>query len=166
MNIQRLVRHWLSPRWVVKRAFTSEILRDIRSAITEGEQRHDGEVRFAVEGSMPWSYLSRNAHPRERAVMAFSKLRVWDTARNTGVLVYVNLADRDVEVVADRGIAHRVGKARWELICAAMEQAFAEGRWRDGALAGVAAVNDAIAEVAPPVAGDHDNEVPDRPVLL
>jgi hypothetical protein len=166
MRITRVCRHWLSPRWVVRRAFTQDVLAEIRTAITEGERRHDGEIRFAVEGAMPWSYLSRDAHPRERAVMAFSKLRVWDTARNTGVLIYVNLADRDVEIVADRGVAHVVGKSRWVEICSAMERSFAEGRWRDGALAGVTAVNDALAAVAPAVPGDQANEVPDRPVLL
>ncbi len=166
MNPRRWLRHWFTPRFVVRRRFGTATLAAMRAAIADGETRHDGELRFAVEGAMPWSYLARDAHPRERAVMAFAKLRVWDTARNTGVLIYVNLADRDVEIVADRGVAHAVGKARWQAICSEMEAAFAQGRWREGALGGIAAVHAALAEVAPPVAGDAGNELPDRPVVL
>ena len=50
--------------------------------------------------------------PRERALEVFGLLRVWDTEENCGVLVYLLLADRDVEIVADRGIHRAVGDAR------------------------------------------------------
>jgi len=164
-RIARIFRHLFWPAWRVRRHFDAAALTAIRNAIADGETRHDGELRFAAEGGLPWSYLARNAAPRERALMAFAKLGVWDTAANTGVLIYVGLADRDVEIVADRGVAHAVGAARWQAICTAMEQRFAAGDWHGGALEGIAAIHDALAKVAPPRAG-KGNEVPDRPVLL
>jgi len=165
MTLGRHLRHWFMLPRAAQRVFTPAVMQAIAAAIRAGEARHQGEVRFAVEAALPWSYLRRNAPARQRAVMAFSKLGVWDTEHNSGVLIYLNLADRDVEIVADRGVAHRVGAARWEQICKAMEAEFRAGHWREGALQGIALVHDALAEVLP-AQGVRDNEVPDRPVIL
>ncbi len=165
MSIARMLRHLLVVPGAARRAFPRASLQAIGEAIRAGESRHRGEVRFAVEDALPWSYLRRNAAPRERALMVFGKLGVWDTEDNSGVLIYVNLADHDVEIVADRGVAHRVGAQRWEHICKTMETEFRAGRWREGALAGISAVHDALAEVAP-ANGPRSNEVSDRPVVL
>ena len=67
-------------------------------------------------------------------------MRVWDSELANGVLIYVLMADRDVEIVADRGAAARIPPADWESACRAMEQHFREGRFQEGAVAGVAAV--------------------------
>ncbi len=165
MKLGRSLRHLFMLPHAAQRAFTPEVMQAIGAAIHAGEARHLGEIRFAVEAAMPWSYLRRNAPTRQRAVMAFGKLGVWDTEHNSGVLIYLNLADRDVEIVADRGVAHRVGAARWEQICKTMEAEFRARRWRDGALQGIALVHDALAEVLP-AQGVRENEVPDRPVIL
>ncbi|HEU4621963.1 MAG TPA: TPM domain-containing protein [Burkholderiaceae bacterium] len=164
-QLMRWLRHACWPQWRAARCFDHGTLKAIAAAIADGERAHDGQVRFAVEGGLPASYLLRRASPRERAVRAFAKLHVWDTERNTGVLIYVNLADRDVEIVADRGVAHTVGHARWEAICQAMETKFRAGRWREGAMAGVQAVSAVLTEVAPRRV-DSSDEVSNRPVML
>jgi LemA protein len=93
---------------------------------------HRGELRFVVEAGLPPAALWRDTSPRQRAAELFASERVWDTEENSGILIYVELADRRVEILADRGIAARVAQAEWDAICRAMEQAFGAGRWREG----------------------------------
>ncbi|WP_085314415.1 TPM domain-containing protein [Derxia lacustris] len=164
-TFRRLLRHLLWPAWRVRRQFDAATLDAIGAAIAAGERRHDGEVRFAAEGGLALHELLRGVTSHDRAVEAFARLGVWDTERNTGVLIYVGMADRTVEILADRGVARAVGAARWAAICEAMRARFADGDWRGGAEAGIAAVHEALAAVAPPQA-DNPNELPDRPVLL
>ncbi|MFN0160184.1 MAG: TPM domain-containing protein [Burkholderiales bacterium] len=165
MNYRRILRHIFRDERSVKRVLSPAALARITRAIAEGERLHDGEVRFCIEAALPWSYLRRDARVRERAVMLFSKLRVWDTERNTGVLVYVLLADRAIEIVADRGIAQRVPQAHWDEICASLGAAFRSGQGEEGVLAAVGQIGVLLARHFPPVAGDT-NELPDAPVIL
>ena len=138
----------------------------IQEAIRRCESLHPGEIRFAVDVAMSLSELWAGLTPRERAIEAFSQLRVWDTEHNNGVLVYLLLADRDVEIVADRGVgAGRVPQTEWEACCHVMEKHFARGNFRDGAIAGIEAVADVLSRYAgtDPEVG---NELPDHPALL
>ena len=108
MSLARQLRHWFVLPGAAHRAFDAPTMRAIAEAIRAGEARHQGEVRFAVEAALPWSYLRRDAPTRQRALMAFAKLGVWDTEHNNGVLIYLLLADRRIEVLADRGLHQRV----------------------------------------------------------
>jgi uncharacterized membrane protein len=165
MGITRVGRHLLLNRWRVRRAFSQEALANIERAIKAGETTHSGQVRFAVEGALDGVPLFRDQSARARAIDVFARLRVWDTERNNGVLIYLLLADRDVEIVADRGIDALVGHARWEAICRAMEAEFRVGRFENGMLRGIAAVSALLAEHFP-ASGAHRNEIPDTPVVL
>jgi uncharacterized membrane protein len=122
-------------------------------------------VRFVVEGALDGRPLLRNQPARERALDLFSHLRIWDTVHNNGVLIYLLLADRDVEIIADRGIDAHVGAAGWERICRAMEAEFREGQFERGVIDGIAAVSGVLARYFPPQSGDR-NELPDQPVLM
>ncbi|MDU6669705.1 MAG: TPM domain-containing protein [Bradyrhizobium sp.] len=104
MSITRIGRHLLQHHWQLKRIFTPDVLARIEQAIQDGERSHAGQLRFVVEGALDGRPLWRNQPPRERALDLFSHLRIWDTAHNNGVLIYLLLADRDVEIIADRGI--------------------------------------------------------------
>ena len=150
----------------MRRAFPDSALRAIEQAIAEGEVRHRGQVCVALEGALPPARVMRNVTPRERALEVFGLLRVWDTEENAGVLLYVLLADRDVEIVADRGIHRRVGDAQWEEICRALEADFAAGRGPEGVLRAVARMSALLATHFPAERGDHRNELPDRPTVL
>ena len=132
----------------------------------EGEQRHRGQLRFAVEPALPLARVLSRVEPRERALEVFGLLRIWDTAENCGVLVYLLLADRDVEIVADRGIHGHVGTAAWEAICRKMEAAFRDGRFTEGVEAGIVEINALLAQHYPRGAAATDNELADRPVVL
>ncbi|MFZ5877269.1 MAG: TPM domain-containing protein [Nitrospirota bacterium] len=161
----RLVRHLVSPPWRVRTAFPSRTMRAIERAIRESESTHNGQIRFAVEAALDIGPLLRDQSARERAIDVFSFLRVWDTEHNNGVLVYLLLADRDVEIVADRGIARHVAPEEWERICRDMEAAFRAGRFEDGVLNGIRAVSRHLARHHPGIGG-RPNELPDQPVVL
>jgi uncharacterized membrane protein len=165
MGIRRIGRHLLLNRGRVRRAFSPEALANIERAIKAGEATHTGQVRFAVEGALDGAPLFRDQSARARAIDVFARLRVWDTAHNNGVLIYLLLADRDVEIVADRGIDARVGHARWETICRAMEAEFRAGCFEDGVVKGIAEVS-ALLAAHFPADGAHRNEMPDKPVVL
>ena len=164
-RVRRLFRHLSCDYWTVRRAFPAAVLDRIEARVATEEQRHDGEIRFAVEAALPLRDYFAGMTARDRAVQLFSRLRVWDTEHNAGVLIYVLLADRRVEIVADRGIHARVGTQAWETICGEMQRAFGAGRFEQGALLGIGAISDLIATHFPP-RPDNPNELPDRPVVV
>jgi uncharacterized membrane protein len=165
MDVSRILRHCMTGSRQLRRHFPEPALRAIESAIAAGEARHAGEVRFAIEAALDPPAVLRGVSPRERAIAVFSQLRVWDTEQNAGVLIYLLLADRDVEIVADRGIDQRVEPREWEAICRQMEAELRAGRYDAGAVAGIQAVSDLLARHFPPT-GSARNELPDRPVVL
>ena len=165
MNTKRVVAHLLMTHWQVKRAFPRDALDAIEKAIQASEAAHGGEIRFAVEGALDAGPLLRGLAAKERAVEVFSQLRVWDTEHNNGVLIYLLLADRDVEIVADRGIHTQVGKPGWEQICRKMEAAFKQGRFAEGVVEGIQAVTLHLSRHFP-VPSARPNELLDEPVVL
>jgi uncharacterized membrane protein len=165
MNWRRIFRHLAMPSWRVRQCFPKSAMRAIERAIRESERNHHGQIRFAVEAALDTGRLLRGLSARERAIELFSRLRVWDTEHNNGVLLYLLLADRDVEIVADRGIHARVGAEEWEHICREMEAQFRASRFEDGALAGIRAVNELLARHFPGPGSKADN-LPDAPIVL
>ena len=161
MSTKRVLRHLASGS--VRRAFDAATLDAIEQTITEMERSHGGEIRFAIEASLPALEVMRKVTPRERALHVFSHLGVWDTEANNGVLIYVLWADRDVEIVADRGYNGRVSAREWSDVCHRMEQLFGNGDTRQASTEGVRAVGALIARHFPAV--DRD-ELPNRPVVL
>lgn len=166
----RWLRHLFLDELAMRRAFPATALEAIARAVAEQEQRHRGELRVAIEGGLPIHALAMGRTAHERALEQFTRLRVWDTEDNAGVLVYLLLADHRVEIVADRGIHARVGTAAWETICGAMQREFAAGRYEEGMRSGLASISDLLARHFPAQDGAHPaanpNELPDKPVLL
>jgi uncharacterized membrane protein len=165
MDFSRIIRHLLLPPWRVAQVFPSRTLDAIEAAVGEAERQHRGEIRFAVEGALHWPALWHAQSARDRAIEVFSRLRVWDTELNTGVLVYLLLADHAVEIVADRGINAKVDPVQWQSICASMQTAFAEGRFEAGAVQGLRAIADLLRRHFATDAV-NPNELPNRPVVL
>jgi uncharacterized membrane protein len=165
MGIKRIGKHLLEHQWRVRRIFTPAVLAAIEQAIKAGEATHSGQVRFVVEGALDGAPLFRNQPARERALDIFSHLRIWDTAHNNGVLIYLLLADRQVEIVADRGIDAKVGAADWAEICADMRTEFSSGNFERGVVQGIDAVSRQLAAHFPKH-GAGRNELPDAPVVM
>jgi len=169
MNLQRLWRHVVTDHRTSHRLFPAQALSRLELATKHGEQVHAGQVRLAIEASLPISAIRRNVSPRARAIEMFGMLRVWDTAENCGVLVYLLVADRAVEIVADRGIDAKVDDATWRAICARMEAHFRAGNFADGAQQGLVEIGALLAEHFPRKSGERapsGNELPDAPVML
>lgn len=162
--IGRLVRHVFSPS--VRRAFPPAALQAITEAIAAGEQRHGGQVMFAVEADLPLAALWHKVSPRQAAEHAFARLRTWDTTHNNGVLIYLLLADHAIEIVADRGLHGRVAPEQWRRICTHLREGLRGP-------APVEALRDAIDEVStlleghfPAAAGSDDDALPNAPQIL
>jgi uncharacterized membrane protein len=159
-------RHLVSTRWALARRFPNATLDAIERAVAASEIQHRGEIRFAIEAALDVRALRRHETPRDRALEVFSELRVWNTHEHNGVLVYVLLAERVVEVVADRGFDGRVSAAEWRQVCAAIETEFGAGRWREGALLGIDAVTRLLTREFPRTSAPDANEQPNRPQIL
>jgi uncharacterized membrane protein YgcG len=165
MKLQRIVKHLLTTDRQVRRLFPSSALAAIEQAIKDSEVEHDGEVRIAIEGALEVDALLRGQSARERAIELFSQLRVWDTQHNNGLLIYLLLADRAVEIVADRGIHEKVGGGEWDAICRQMESAFKQSDFEGGALAGIGSLTRHLVTHFP-ATRQSANELPDEPVVL
>jgi len=165
MKIGRLLRHLFTPDWTVRLAFPGAAMRRIQEAIAASERRHTGQIRFAVEAALDPVSVLRGITARDRAIEAFSALHAWDTEQNNGVLIYLLLADRDVEIVADRGIAGRVKTQQWEAVCWQMEIGLRNREFERAVIGGVGAVGAFLAEHFPPE-GESRNELPDRPAVI
>ena len=165
MGIRRIGRHLLEHRWRLRRDFPPKVLDAIEQAIKAGEASHSGQVRFVVEGALDGAPLFRDQPARDRALDIFSHLRIWDTTHNNGVLIYLLLADRNVEIVADRGIDAKVGSADWKKICGDMERDFKAGNFERGVIRGIEAVSQLLAAHFPRHGGGR-NELPDAPVVI
>jgi len=161
----RALRHLFALPGAVSRAFADGSLADVEQAIRRSEQLHDGEIRVAVEAVLDPLHLWRGKTARQRAIEVFAELGVWDTERNNGVLLYLLLADRQVEIVADRGFNGRVTAAEWEAVCRHMESSLGKGRHGEAVIAGIDAISKIIARHFPPSARGR-NELPDRPAAL
>ena len=165
MNPRRLMRHLLTTHWQLRCDFGGQTLQDIEAAIRDSECLHSGQVRFAVESALHGRRLLRDQTPRQRALEVFAGLHMWDTEHRNGVLIYLLLADRAVEIVVDRGAHRLVNPKVWPHICRQMEGEFAAGRFRVGVLEGIHRVTDAMRTVFPGT-GKPSGELADVPVVV
>ena len=161
--MRRALKHLFIPHWVALRPFPKPALRKIEQAVKASERSHRGEIRFALEGPLHLAHLRIST--RERARQVFGQLGVWDTAENSGVLIYVQLVDRRIEIVADCGIAAKVAQAEWEAICRTMERSFKQNQFEAGALEAIQAVTAILARHFP-AGAVNPNELPDKPAVL
>ena len=165
MSLSRLLRHLCATRAGTRRKFTDAVDSSVESAIRAAESRTSGEIRFVIETALEMGDLWAGSTPRQRAQQVFSDLHIWNTELRNGVLIYISMADRDVEIVADRGAAAVIPPASWESVCRLMEDHFRARRFTEGAIGGVEAVAGLLERHFPRGATDR-NELPNQPVLL
>lgn len=161
----RLYRHlWAADR-EVRKAFPSASLRRIEQAVTVAETGQSGELRIVIEGGLGWA--ARHAQPlsRARAITLFAQRGVWDTAENCGVLVYILMAEHQLEIIADRGIHAKVGEAAWQAIVAEATTRFKRGDYEAGLLAAIDAIGQLL-RTHFPAGADNPNELTNRPLIL
>jgi uncharacterized membrane protein len=170
MGLMHMLGRVLKHRWLDEtdsaRALGHGGIQRLQARVAAAEKRHSGEIRICVEAGLPTSYLWRNASVRERAVTMFGKLRVWDTEHNNGVLIYLLLAERAIEIVADRGLTQHVPQATWDTLLDGMRNAFRAKRVEEGLAQAVDAVDALlVAHFALAEGARNPNELPDRPDL-
>jgi len=165
MGLARTLRHLSASRVRTRRHFDAEVMAGIDSAIKAAEARSSGEIRFVIETALDITEAWSGVAPRERALHVFSALHLWNTELRNGVLIYVLMADHDVEIIADRGAAQRIPQEDWEGVCRLMEAQFRARQFAAGALAGVEAAGKLL-ERHFPAQGRNRDELPNQPVLL
>ncbi|NOT10225.1 MAG: hypothetical protein HOP23_00060 [Methylococcaceae bacterium] len=165
VRIKRLLIHTFIPPWRWRLAFPSALLKDIELAVKHSEGLHSGELRVAIENALPPAWIWNNCSVRQRATEVFSNLRVWDTEDNSGILIYIQMADREVHIVADRGIAKKVKQSEWDSIAGVMQVAFSKGDFRCGVMDGITRLTQLLATHFPPGINNPD-ELPNKPVIV
>ena len=169
-RIQRFLKHlWLDPS-DTRRVIGPAALQRLSQAVTQSERRHSGEIRIFVEAALPLASVLRSIPTarlvRQRALALFAELRVWDTAGNNGVLIYLLLAERKIEIVADRGLNERVDAKTWKALMAHMGSAFAAGQFEEGLNEALTTVSSLLEQHFPLASGQlNRNELPDTPEL-
>lgn len=164
MDLQRILQNIFFLPWRLKQLFPPSAQQAISAAVAQSEKHHGGQIRVAIEGNIDLPDLLRGLDPRARARQVFAELGVWDTAGNNGVLIYLLLAERRVEIIADRAANAVIQKPRWDEICAAMQAQFARGEFEAGVLLGIQQIGSELALHFPP--GKASNELPDTPALF
>jgi uncharacterized membrane protein len=165
MNLKRILSHLAMSHLQVRKLFPAASMERITKAIADSELGHHGEIRFVIEAALDLVPLLKGLTGRDRAIKVFSDLGIWDTEANNGVLIYLLLADKDVEILGDRGLHAKVGAEGWEFICKGMEAQFRQGKFEQGALYGILEVGKLL-KLHFPDQGYDINELPNRPVVL
>lgn len=163
--VKRLLKNLLSGPWKIRKVFPDPDLNVIEAAIKESESQHSAQIQFVVEHGLNIFQIVRGVTARMRAAELFSELGVWNTEHNSGVLVYVLLAERDFEIIADRGVSAHVSPEEWARICATMEASFRTGQFREGVVSGISEITQHLTRLYPRNP-NTPNELSDRPLTL
>ncbi|MEC5384689.1 TPM domain-containing protein [Uliginosibacterium sp. H3] len=170
--LARLGSHLWSADRQMRKAFPAASLQRVEQAVTAAERGHGGELRVVIEGGLGWDALRAGSQgveapslSRARAIDLFAQLGVWDTADNSGVLIYILMATHQLEIVADRGIHAKVGEAVWQGVVADTMARFRQGEYEQGLLHAIDTISQQLRQHFP-AAPDDANELPDRPLVL
>ena len=164
-KISRTIKHLCTTTVAGRRTFPTHTLKAIQDSIAAGEHRHRAQVRLAVEPALPLQAVLADTSPRRRARELFAQYRIWDTEENCGILIYINLADHKVEIVADRTVGRVLSTQDWQAVCQTMTQGFARGAFHESTIAGLQQLNDLLASGFPSN-GMNSNELSNRPLVL
>lgn len=161
MLLRRFFRHLWSGYWQAARAFPARTRVRIAGAIAEAETGHSGEICVVIEAALTPLQLWRGLSARERAIDVFSERRVWDTVQNNGLLIYLLLGDRTVDIVADRGLSDQSISPEWQALLVRLQQALAAGEFELGCLAAIEQAGQVLRRHFP-LSGPNVNELPNQ----
>ena len=163
-SFKRWLKHFLYMP-AAKRYFSKQDQHAIAQAVTEAEHGHVGEIQVVIEGFIP-SNQAYNQNTRMRARQLFAELGVWDTEYNSGVLLYLNLCERKVEIVIDRGIRKATEQVVWDEICQKMIEQLSQHQYRDAVMTGVFCIGEVLNELYIHSTTDQHNELSNKPIIL
>ncbi|MBX9863690.1 MAG: TPM domain-containing protein [Hyphomicrobium sp.] len=107
----------------------------------------------------------KRARAHRRAMEQFVAQNLHTTAGRTGVLIFVSVAERHAEIIADTAIDGRVPKGTWKSIVARLTGAFGNGQPVEGFVTAIDEVGAHLATHFPPGSCDV-NELPDHLIVL
>ena len=167
MDWSRMTRHFMASQRGTHKLFSPETMQRLQQVIADGEATHRGEVRLIVESALPLRKVRRGMTTRQRALDLFGTFRVWDTEENNGVLLYINVADQRLEIIADRAASRRIGDPHWQTVCGLARSSFKQGEFEQGLVQALESIHDALATAFPAERGTpRKNELPDAPTVI
>lgn len=170
LRLSRWLRHLGTWRAHARWMFPPRSLDAIEAAIRASEADHRCEIRLVIEAAMPLRQVWHGHTCRERATALFRQLHIGKTIGHTGILLYINVADHDIELVADKGITAIVPQDTWHEVVRILSQGFAQQRYQESALHALAALHRIATTHLPAHAraagGDPGNQLSDRPLML
>jgi uncharacterized membrane protein len=122
MAMKRLAKHLTTGTWHIRRAISASGRRELAQSVESAERGTSAEIVVVIEAALDWRAVTRGHSARHRALEVFSRERVWDTEHNNGILLYLLVADRDAELVADRGFNDKVHPEEWQEVCRMLER--------------------------------------------
>lgn len=160
--------HFLAHARGARRCLKRGELQALEQQIEASEIRHLGELRICIESSLSPEGLWRGQTARQRAAELFSMLGVWDTEHNNGVLIYLLLAERRIEVLADRGLAHQPdAQAAFDNIVNTLLPDLQRDDFASALAKAIEQVGELLAKHYPAAHGErNDNELSNAIVLL
>jgi uncharacterized membrane protein len=172
-KLKLLLKHLWFDASDARRTIAPDMMQRLTQRVAASEGRHSGQIRICVEAALPMGYLWRLGPTtslslliHQRALMMFSKLRVWDTAHNNGVLIYLQLTERAIEVVADRGLTQHVDETQWQDMVLRMRTNFQKGLFEDGLTQALEEVSALLVAYFPATgAGQRADELPNEPLV-
>lgn len=165
-HTSRLLRHVFTPSWQLKRHLSNSDLDAIANHIEQSEAKHTAEIAIALETRLPWSYVARRTPSRERAWAVFSKMQVWDTPDNNGILIYFLMADKRIEIVADRACASIIDDAQWKTWVHTLYLAVKNETLADGLQTVVSEMTAQLEIHFPQIDPNQENRVSNRPSIF
>ena len=164
-TFKRLAKHSGYSARDAKLAVPTDAQARLQTKIHQSELRHSGQIRLCIEAALPLDHIWQGLPVRNRAIALFKKLGVEDTEHHNGVLIYLQLAERKIEIVADRGLNLHASEDAWKQTMARMRGAFQANRFEDGLNLAIEEVSDLLVTHFPNNTA-HPNELPDAPVIL
>ena len=163
-SFKRWLKHFLHMP-ASKRFFNQQDQHAIAQAVAAAEQGHVGEIQVVIEGHIPCSQ-AYHQNTRLRAQQLFAELGVWDTELNSGVLLYLNLCERKVEIVIDRGLKNATQTETWNKICQNIVVTLAQKEYLRAVIGGVNEIGQVLDQYY--VKNDlyDENELPNEPIIL
>lgn len=165
MQLLRWFRHFVYMPWRTRHYFNQESQVQINQAVKQAEQGHAGEIQVIIEGHLPLN-LALQGGTATRAKQLFAQYGVWDTAHNSGVLLYINICEHRVEILADRGIHQFVDQGHWQNICEQITTLLKQEKYVDGVLIGIELIGNTLIEFYDKTIMNVGNELTDSAVFL
>lgn len=161
----RFFKHLFTTKASARRLFPKDAIDAITDAIEQSEKKHRAEVVFVIEASLDPIEVLQGKTGKERCIEIFAQHRVWDTEENNGVLIYLLLADHDIEILADRGVYRVAGDSYWEKLCQQIESHFRSGQFTEGVVEGIQTLTELLVKHYPKDGADPD-ELTNRPAII